>query len=179
LRLSSQHAKVPPQLDLVAQDDEASVKPLAPQFDTMANSPLQIRRIWIRDTRRHLRNDFDREEGFEVVLEYACALAVKEPVFRVVFALPDERRVAVVGWYPGPGRYIESGTGRLRFVIKGGVLYPRRYVLHTSIASTEGVAYDVHYGVCDLYIKTGDVAPPLRTTDDLAACLSYTAEREW
>jgi ABC-type polysaccharide/polyol phosphate transport system ATPase subunit len=167
-----------PQQPSSGSDIETSVKLLAPQFEIMTDSPLRIRRIWTRDTERHLRNDFKLMEDFEVVLEYDCAPAIKEVVFRVVFALPDERRVAVVGWCPDPNGYVPNGIRRLCWRIKGGILYPRRFILHTSVSSMDGVPYDVHYGACDLYIRTEELSPPLRTTDDLAACLKYTVVRE-
>ncbi len=156
--------------------EAARVPRLMTEFEMFANSPLVIRRFWLRDLGGHLRTEFDVGEDLELVLEYECQVAVKEPVFRVVFALADERRIAVVGWYPGPGRHIEAGSGRLLWRIEGGVLYPRRYVLHASVASTEGVAYDAHYGACELQIATRETGPLLRSTDDLAANLTYTVE---
>jgi hypothetical protein len=103
---------------------------------------------------------------------------VEEPIFRVVFALPDERRVAIAGWHPGPNRYLEKGVGRIRWRIEGGILYPRRYILHSSVCGIDGVAYDAHFGICELQIRTDTIGPVLRLTDDLAACLKYTVEHE-
>ncbi len=162
----------------VDNDSEASVKLLVPEFEIMADSPVKIRRIWIRDAEGHLRNEFKIAEDFEVVLEYDCSITIKDLVFRVVFALPDERRIAVVGWSPEQNGCVSNGTGRLCWRIKGGILYPRKYKLHTSVSSLDGVPYDAHYGVCDLSIQTERIAPPLRTTDDLAACLKYSVEQE-
>jgi len=121
---------------------------------------------------------FVAEESFEVALEYDCALAIKQPIFRVVFTLPDERRVAVVGWHPGDNQYLNPGVGLLRWRIDGGILYPRKYVLHASISTWDGVVYDTHYGICELLIQAKDLGPVLRLTDDLSACLQYKVEHE-
>jgi ABC-type polysaccharide/polyol phosphate transport system ATPase subunit len=158
--------------------EEASVRFLTPQFEMYANSPLKIRKLWVRDTDGHLRSDFSDKEGFEIVVQYDCALPVKEPIFRVVFALPDERRVAVIGWYSGPDCSLDPGIGWLRFQIEGNVLYPRRYILHSSIAGRDGVVYDTHYGICEVNIRTEEIGPIHRLSDDLATYLKYTVKLE-
>ena len=157
---------------------EAYPKTLMPQFEMFAESPLKIRRLWIADPKGNLRNEFQHDESFDVVLEYDCKVAVLQPVFRVVFALPDERRVSVVGWHPGEGRQLEPGLRRIRWRIDGGTLYPRKYVIHSSISTWEGVVYDAHYGICEIRTQIPELGPVLRVTDDLAACLKYTVEHE-
>ena len=148
-----------------------------PQFEMYGESPLKVRRLWICDEQQKMKNEFQGEENFEVVLEYDCSEAIKQPIFRVVFALPDERRVSVVGWHPGEDD-LKPGTGLIRWSVQGGVLYPRKYVLHASISSWEGVVYDTHYGLGSLLILAGDLGPVLRVTDDLSACLKYTVQHE-
>ncbi len=157
---------------------EECPKPLVPQFEMYSESPLKIQKLWICDGQQKMKNDFQVEESFEVALEYDCALAVQQPIFRVVFALPDERRVAVVGWHPGDNQYLKPGVGLLRWRIDGGILYPRKYVLHASISTWDGVVYDTHYGICELLIQAKDLGPVLRLTDDLSACLQYKVEHE-
>ena len=148
-----------------------------PQFEMYGESPLKVRRLWICDEQQKMKNEFQGEENFEVVLEYDCSEAIKQPIFRVVFALPDERRVSVVGWHPGEDD-LKPGTGLIRWSVQGGVLYPRKYVLHASISSWEGVVYDTHYGLGSLLILAEDLGPVLRVTDDLSACLKYTVQHE-
>ena len=148
-----------------------------PQFEMYAESPLKVRRLWICDEHQKMKNEFQAEENFEVVLEYDCTEAIRQPIFRVVFALPDERRVSVVGWHPGESD-LRPGTGLIRWRVDGGVLYPRKYVLHASISTWDGVVYDTHYGVGDLLIQANDLGPVLRVTDDLSAYLKYTVRHE-
>jgi hypothetical protein len=93
-----------------------------------------------------------------------------------VFALPDERRVSAVGWHPGRGCRLEAGRGSIRWRIQGGTLFPRKYVIHASISTWDGVVYDTHYGIAQLRIAPGEIGPVFRITDDLAACLQYTVE---
>ena len=149
-----------------------------PQFEMYGESPLKVRRLWICDQHQKMKHEFQGEENFEVVLEYDCTEAIKQPVFRVVFALPDERRVSVVGWHPGENQVLEPGTGLIHWSVQGGVLYPRKYVLHASISSWEGVVYDTHYGLGSLLILADDLGPVLRVTDDLSAYLKYTVRHE-
>ena len=149
-----------------------------PQFEMYGESPLKVRRLWICDQHQKMKHEFQGEENFEVVLEYDCTEAIKQPVFRVVFALPDERRVSVVGWHPGENQVLEPGTGLIHWSVQGGVLYPRKYVLHASISSWEGVVYDTHYGLGSLLILADDLGPVLRVTDDLSAYLKYTVHHE-
>ena len=150
---------------------------MIPQFEMYAESPLKVRRLWICDQNQKMKNEFQVEEDFEVVLEYECTEAIKQPIFRVVFALPDERRVSVVGWHPGAND-LKPGTGLIRWRVDGGVLYPRKYVLHASISTWDGVVYDTHYGIGNLLIKANDLGPVLRVTDDLSACLKYNVGHE-
>jgi ABC-type polysaccharide/polyol phosphate transport system ATPase subunit len=150
---------------------------LAPQFAMYADSPLRLRRCWVSGP-AGAGSEIGPDDDFEVGLEYFCAAPVGEPVFRVVFALPDERRVAVVGWHPGPGKSLDAGVGRVRFRVAGGTLFPRRYVLHASVSTWDGVVYDTHYGIADLRVAAGALGPILRLTDDLAAQLRYAAEHE-
>ena len=157
---------------------EEGPQALVSQFEMYTESPLKVRRLWIYDRDQKIRNDFQAEEPFEVVLEYDCREAIKQPIFRVVFALPDERRVAVVGWHPGENQTLEPGVGLIRWRIQGGTLYPRKYFLHTSIATWEGVVYDGHFGVCRLQINIEDRGPVFRVTDDLCAYLDYTVHHE-
>jgi ABC-type polysaccharide/polyol phosphate transport system ATPase subunit len=152
-------------------------KILATQFEMYADSPLRIRRLWLSDGSRP-KNEFQAEDDFEVVLEYDSRLPIKQPVFRVVFALPDERRVAVVGWQPGPEKDLQTGIGLIRWRIEGGTLYPRKYLLHASISTWDGVVYDTHYGVCELRVQSARLGPVFRVTDDLAACLKHTVVHE-
>jgi len=152
-------------------------KAVIPQFEMYAESPLKVRRLWICDEHQKMKNEFQGEEDFEVVLEYDCTEVIKQPIFRVVFALPDERRVSVVGWYPGESD-LKPGTGLIRWSIQGGVLYPRKYVLHASISSWDGVVYDTHYGLGSLLILANDLGPVFRVTDDLSAYLKYTVQHE-
>ena len=152
-------------------------KAVIPQFEMYAESPLKVRRLWICDEQRKMKNEFQVEEDFEVVLEYECSEAIKQPIFRVVFALPDERRVSVVGWHPGAND-LKPGTGLIRWRVNGGVLYPRKYVLHASISTWDGVVYDTHYGIGNLLISAKDLGPVLRVTDDLSAYLKYSVRHE-
>ncbi len=156
---------------------QAPPKAVIPQFEMYAESPLKVRRLWICDEHQKMKSEFQTEENFEVVLEYECTQAIKQPVFRVVFALPDERRVSVVGWHPGESD-LEPGKGLIRWKVDGGVLYPRKYVLHASISTWDGVVYDTHHGIGDLLIQANDPGPILRRTDDLSACLQYTVRHE-
>ncbi len=156
---------------------QASPKAVIPQFEMYAESPLKVRRLWICDEHQKMKSEFQTEENFEVVLEYECTQAIKQPVFRVVFALPDERRVSVVGWHPGESD-LEPGKGLIRWKVDGGVLYPRKYVIHASISTWDGVVYDTHHGIGDLLIQANDLGPVLRMTDDLSACLQYTVRHE-
>ena len=161
----------------VDRDSDGRPKTVIPQFEMYAESPLKVRRLWICDEQQKMKNEFQAEENFEVVLEYECTETIKQPIFRVVFALPDERRVSVVGWHPGEND-LKPGTGLIRWKVDGGVLYPRKYVLHSSISTWDGVVYDTHYGIGNLLIQAKDLGPVLRVTDDLSACLSYTVGHE-
>ena len=152
-------------------------KTVIPQFENYADSPLKVRRLWICDENQKMKSEFQTEESFEVVLEYECTEAIKQPIFRVVFALPDERRISVVGWHPGESD-LQPGTGLIRWRVEGGILYPRKYVLHTSISTWDGVVYDTHYDIGNLLIQADHPGPILRITDDLAACLQYTVHHE-
>ena len=152
-------------------------KAVIPQFEMYAESPLKVRRLWIFDEHQKMKSEFQSEEDFEVVLEYDCTEAIRQPIFRVVFALPDERRVSVVGWHPGEGD-LEPGTGLIRWRVDGGVLYPRKYVLHASISTWDGVVYDTHYGIGNLLIQANDLGPVFRVTDDLSAFLKYSVRHE-
>ncbi len=156
---------------------QAPAKAVIPQFEIYAESPLKVRRLWICDEHQKMKSEFQAEENFEVVLEYECTQAIKQPIFRVVFALPDERRVSVVGWHPGESD-LQPGTGLIRWRVEGGVLYPRKYVLHTSISTWDGVVYDTHYDLGNLLIQANHPGPVLRITDDLSACLKYTVCHE-
>ena len=156
---------------------EGRPKAVLPQFEMYAESPLKVRRLWICDEHQKIKKEFQAEENFEVVLEYDCTQAINQPIFRVVFALPDERRVSVVGWHPGDN-HLEPGTGLIRWRINGGVLYPREYVLHASISTWDGVVYDTHNGIGNLLILANDLGPVLRITDNLTACLQYTVGHE-
>lgn len=155
---------------------EPEAPPLSAQYEMYADSPLRVRRLSIRDAEGRPRIEFDDGEPFVLLLEYECAQPIQQPVFRIVFSLPDERRVAVVGWHPGDSRSVQPGRGVLRFQVHGGTLFARRYVLHTSISAWDGVVYDTHYGVCELKIHPRERGPILRNTDDLAAYLKYTVE---
>jgi hypothetical protein len=66
----------------------------------------------------------------------------------------------------------------IRWRVDGGVLYPRKYVLHASISTWDGVVYDTHYGVGDLFIQADDLGPVLRVTDDLSAYLKYSVRHD-
>jgi len=153
-------------------------KPLPPQFEMYADSPLRILRAWACDWEGNRRDGFGAQEGFEIVLQYQCRQAIREPVFRVVFALPDERRVSVIGWYPGESGFLEPGDGFVRWRIEGGTLYPRKYVIHASISTWDGVVYDTQFGIFELQIAGGDGRPVYRATDDLTACLKYAVKHE-
>ena len=100
-------------------------KAVIPQFEMYAESPLKVRRLWICDEHQKMKSEFQSEEDFEVVLEYDCTEAIRQPIFRVVFALPDERRVSVVSWHPGEGD-LEPGTGLIRWRVNGGFSWDRR-----------------------------------------------------
>jgi ABC-type polysaccharide/polyol phosphate transport system ATPase subunit len=174
---SLQSGQVSPQLKSGVSEND-SAKPVVPQFEMYAESPLKVRRLWIGDEQEKMRNEFQAEESFEVVLEYECSETIEQPIFRVVFALPDERRVSVVGWHPGKDQSLQPGTGLIRWRVDGGVLYPRKYVLHASISTWDGVVYDTHKGLGQLLIQAKDLGPVLRLTDDLSACLQYTVKHE-
>ncbi len=88
------------------------------------------------------------------------------------------RRVSVIGWHPGDGRELRPGVGLLRWKVEGGILYPRKYVLHASISTWDGVVYDTHYGAAALDIQESEPGPVLRVTDDLAALLKHTVVHE-
>jgi len=47
---------------------------------------------------------------------------------------------------------LEPGTGVIRWRVDGGVLYPRKYVLHASISTWDGGVYDTHYDIGNLLI---------------------------
>ncbi len=162
---------------LVNGASDGPPKAVIPQFEMYAESPLKVRRLWICDEQKNMKDEFQSEEEFEIVLEYECTEAIRQPIFRVVFALPDERRVSVVGWHPGEN-HLQPGTGLIRWRVDGGVLYPRKYVLHASISTWDGVVYDTHYGIGKLLIQANDLGPVLRVTDDLSACLQYTVHHE-
>jgi ABC-type polysaccharide/polyol phosphate transport system ATPase subunit len=151
---------------------------LVPQFEMYTDSPLRIRRLWVAGIDGEPRAEFGLDEEFQVGLEYECRERVGQPVFRVVFGLPDERRVAVAGWHPGAAVPIEPGRGVLRWRIAGGVLFPRRYVLHTSVSTPDGVVYDTHYAAAGLRVGAEGLGPVIRLTDDLAACLRYSVEHD-
>jgi len=149
---------------------DGSVRDLPPQFEMYADSPLRICGF------RVSADELGADQPFDVILDYDCSAPVEEPVFRVVFALPDERRVSVVGWHPGRACRLEAGRGSIHWRIQGGTLFPRKYVIHASISTWDGVVYDTHYGIAQLRITSGEIGPVFRITDDLAACLQYTVE---
>jgi hypothetical protein len=151
---------------------------LPAQFDMYVDSPLRVRRLWTSGSGRQVQASFERRENFEVVMEYECTQSIRQPVFRVVFSLPDERRVAVIGWHPGEDHDLQPGLGMIRWRVEGGILYPRKYVLHASISAWDGVVYDTQYGIAAIQITARDLGPIFRATDDLAACLDYTARHE-
>ena len=150
-------------------EKDASLAPAVPMH--FEQSPVQI---------RGLACDGPVGDCIKLELEYEVFKPLYEGlVFRIVFALPDETRVAVIGNEVPEGQEIRAGRYRTTFKISRRSLYPRRYRLHTSVTSKQSVVYDVKMGITELAIPEPEQCPAwLRAADQLTTLLDFTVETQ-
>ncbi|RPI20686.1 MAG: ABC transporter ATP-binding protein [Acidobacteria bacterium] len=145
-------------------EKDAALAPAVPLH--FEQSPVQI-----RDLTCNLVNG----RNVNVTVAYDVLKLICEGlVFRIVFALPDETRVAIIGHDVPEGQTIEPGAYRLSFKVKTTNLYPRRYRLHCSVTSKKSVVYDVKMGVVEVTIPEPTLWPAYhRSADQLTTMLEF------